>query len=324
MISVEVQTQKNLLAFSAGIDSTALFFILLKQQIPFDIAIVNYHQRQSSNDEVLYAQQLASKYNKNIYIKDFPKDKKFSEKLARDFRYDFFEEVIKENGYESLITAHQLNDKLEWFLMQLSSGAGVRELLSMTDVYKKNNITYYKPLLNYDKKQLQNFLDSENIKYFIDETNLDQKYKRNYIRKNFSNEFLEQYKDGVLKSFEYLQKDYEELKPTYQERQIGDLKLFICDKQNDHKQIYIIDQELKQRGIMISSDTRNEILDKKEVVISHSISVSIIEEKIFIAPYETKTMEKDFKEFCRVNRLPKNIRGYLSNFETKEIAQKLL
>ena len=40
-----IKTKKNLLAFSAGIDSTALFFLLLDNNIHFDIAIVNYNQR---------------------------------------------------------------------------------------------------------------------------------------------------------------------------------------------------------------------------------------------------------------------------------------
>ncbi len=33
---------KNLLGFSSGVDSTALFFLLVECEIPFDIAIVHY------------------------------------------------------------------------------------------------------------------------------------------------------------------------------------------------------------------------------------------------------------------------------------------
>ena len=54
---------KNLLAFSAGVDSTALFFILLQNNINFDIAIVNYNIRKQSKEEVEYAQELAHKHN---------------------------------------------------------------------------------------------------------------------------------------------------------------------------------------------------------------------------------------------------------------------
>ena len=52
---------KNLLAFSGGIDSTALFFMLLEQNIDFDMAIVDYGIRAQSKDEVAYAKELAHK-----------------------------------------------------------------------------------------------------------------------------------------------------------------------------------------------------------------------------------------------------------------------
>ena len=72
----------NLLAFSAGVDSTALFFYLLEKNIPFDIAIVNYHTRATSDEEVEYAKNLAKRYNKKIFIKDCFLDK-FSEKKSK-------------------------------------------------------------------------------------------------------------------------------------------------------------------------------------------------------------------------------------------------
>ena len=65
-----IKESKNLLAFSSGVDSTALFFLLFEKNIPFDIAIVNYNMRIQSLDEVTYAKHLASKYNKQIFLKD--------------------------------------------------------------------------------------------------------------------------------------------------------------------------------------------------------------------------------------------------------------
>ena len=65
-----IKESKNLLAFSAGVDSTALFFLLLEQNIPFDIAIVNYNVRVQSKEELAYAKELATKYNKQIFIKE--------------------------------------------------------------------------------------------------------------------------------------------------------------------------------------------------------------------------------------------------------------
>ena len=195
-----IKNQKNLLAFSAGVDSVALFFLLLEQNISFDIAIVDYNLRAQSKDEISYAKELALKYNKSIFIKDIKLENHSNfEKTARDIRYSFFEEIILNERYENLITAHQLNDKLEWFLMQLSKGAGLVELIGFNEFEQKNNYKIYKPLLNITKDELENYLKMNNHKYFIDESNFDEKYKRNFFRHNFSNPFLENFSSGVKK-----------------------------------------------------------------------------------------------------------------------------
>ena len=46
-----LKNKKNLLAFSAGVDSSALFFLLLEHGIKFDIALVNYGTRETSDKE---------------------------------------------------------------------------------------------------------------------------------------------------------------------------------------------------------------------------------------------------------------------------------
>ncbi len=314
MITLPITTSKNLLAFSGGIDSTALFFLMVEQNIPFDIAIVDYNQREQSKDEVIYATQLAHKYKKQCFISTFPKEQTFNEKSARDFRYKFFDTLMKEHGFESLLTAHQLNDKLEWFLMQFSRGAGLSELLGVTSCVDKNSYKILRPLLELSKEQLQTYLQKNNYKYFEDESNLDQNYTRNYFRHNFSDKFIKEFHEGVVKSFEYLHNDQQSLlynidKKVFKELHIynfnGDLNIAIN----------IIDKDLKQRGILLTKKSRDEILEKKELVISHKIAVAIVENTIYIAPYLQSVMDKEFKEKCRTANIPKHIRPYIYTLE---------
>ncbi len=307
-----IKNQKNLLAFSAGVDSVALFFLLLEQNISFDIAIVDYNLRAQSKDEISYAEELALKYNKSIFIQDITlKNNSNFEKTARDIRYKFFEEIILEDSYEILITAHQLNDKLEWFLMQLSKGAGLVELIGFNEFEQKNNYKIYKPLLNITKDELENYLKMNNHKYFIDESNFDEKYKRNFFRHNFSNLFLQNFSSGVKKSFEYLQNDLNSLniqnKPI---KKIEELEIFLNQK-DDNLNIRTIDLSLKKRGVLLSSAQRNEILKQKEITISHKINISILENYIWIAPNCSETIDKKSKEKYRTNKIPKNIRTYI-------------
>ena len=322
-IKLDINSGKNLLAFSAGIDSTALFFLMIDNNIDFDIAIVNYNQREQSKDEVIYATQLAHKYNKKCFISEFPKNKQFSEKSARDFRYDFFDEIIEKERYKSLLTAHQLNDKLEWFLMQLTKGAGLTELFGMEEKSIRNNYNLLKPLLGHSKQTLQNYLDDKNIKYFIDESNQDQKYKRNYFRHNFSDKLLNEFESGISKSFQYLQKDINSLNQNINIEKFE--QLFIYKFNGDmNLAIRIIDKDLKQRGIIISKGTRDEIIKQKNIIVSHNIAISINENQIFIAPIVKLNMDKKFKERCRVAKIPQNIRAYLATLNDAMISSFFL
>jgi tRNA(Ile)-lysidine synthase len=317
-----VKNQKNLLAFSAGIDSSALFFLLLEQNIPFDIAIVDYNQREQSKEEVSYAKELAIKYSKNIYLKDVTLDANSNfEKNARDIRYSFFKEIINEHSYENLITAHQLNDKLEWFMMQITKGAGLVELIGFNDFEHKENYKIYKPLLQITKEELQNYLKQNNLKYFIDNSNFDEKYKRNFFRHNFSDKLLEEFKEGIKKSFDYLQKDLNSLNiQDRPKKKIKELEIFVNQK-DDNLNIRTIDLSLKRRGILLTNAQRNEILKQKEITISNKINISMNENNIWITPMLNITMDKKFKELCRVNKIPKNTRAYIfsENIDLKEL-----
>ena len=311
-----IKNQKNLLAFSAGIDSSALFFLLLEQNIPFDIAIVNYNQREQSKEEVSYAKELAIKYSKNIYLKDITLDANSNfEKNARDIRYAFFEEIINEYSYENLITAHQLNDKLEWFMMQITKGAGLVELIGFNVFEHKENYKIYKPLLQITKEELQNYLKQNDLKYFIDNSNFDEKYKRNFFRHNFSDKLLEEFKEGISKSFEYLQNDLNSMNIQYKAiKKIEELEIFL-NQHDDNLNIRTIDLSLKKKGILLSNAQRNEILKQKEITISNKINISIYENNIWIAPMLKIIMDKKFKELCRINKIPKNIRAYIFSLD---------
>ena len=307
-----IRNQKNLLAFSAGVDSSALFFLLLENNIPFDIAIVNYNLRAQSKEEISYAKELSHTYKKEIFIYETKLDSNSNfEKNARDIRYAFFEKIIKEHHYANLITAHQLNDKLEWFMMQLSKGAGLVELIGFNEFEHKESYQIYKPLLAISKNQLEKYLLKNNHKYFVDESNFDEKYKRNFFRHNFSDKLINNFSKGIKKSFEYLQKDLDSLniqnKPL---KKIKDLEIFLNQK-DDNLNIRTIDLSLKRRGILLSFANRNEILKQKEISISNKINISINEDYIFIAPRVDIIMGKKFKESCRVAKIPKNIRSYI-------------
>ncbi len=305
-----LKNSKNLLAFSGGVDSSALFWILVSYGIKFDMVMVDYGIREESKMEVAYAKELSKKFQKKLYLKEANLNKNNFEHNARVFRYNFFEKIIKENSYNTLITAHQLDDKLEWFLMQFTKGAGVVELLGFDEVREREGYTLLRPLVNSTKEELSDFLKKNSLKYFIDKTNFDTKYKRNYFRKNFSQRLLKEFKDGIAKSFNYLEKDRDTLFREPDCIRIEDLYIFE-DQKDEIKNIRAIDKILKKMGYILSKEQKDEIIRVKDVVISNRFVITFKCDKIYISPYIKIKMDKKFKEKCRVKKIPPKVRGYL-------------
>ena len=307
-----LQKNKNLLAFSAGGDSTALFFLLLEHNISFDIAIVDYGLRQQSKEEVAYAKELAKKYNLQCFVHTAKQIESNFEANARKIRYDFFEKLIKEHHYTALLTAHHLGDRFEWMLMQFCKGAGCAELTGMQSISKRSGYTLYRPLLQVDKSDLLKYLQSKNIKYFEDASNSDEKYKRNSFRKLHTTPLLEKYKEGIKRSFTYMDEDVESLIQTQEIHNCNQLAYF----QTSHSKrsdIYIIDKYLKSQGHIITAAERELLKEEDSLVVGRKYIISFHKEFVFIAPFiEAKRMSKKFKEQMRKLGIPPKLRGYLS------------
>lgn len=305
-----LKTSKNLLAFSGGGDSTALFFLLQEHNIPFDIAHVNYQTRAQSDAEEAYANDLAKSHHKQLFSFTCKLETSNFEHHAREVRYTFFEKIIEEHHYDTLLMAHHLGDQLEWFLMQLTRGAGLVEMLGMHEVERKEHYTLVRPLLHISKKTLQSYLETHHISYFHDASNDTFEHLRNQFRHSFSNPLLDAYEEGIARSFAYLEADRKRLLP-HPLQKIKELFLLPRDV-DDLVNIRHIDQVLKRLGLLISKAQRDEILKTKECVVGGKIAVCFDETTIFIAPYVVHTMEKSFKEACRKARIPSKIRPYLA------------
>ncbi len=302
--------KKNLLAFSAGVDSSALFFLLLENHIKFDIAIVNYGTREESDSEEAHAKALAKKHKLFCHSIKAPVFHSHFEQQARDFRYEFFESLITIEGYDTLITAHQLNDQLEWLLMRLSKGAGLSELLGLEPVTKKRHYALIRPLLAYSKEELLQYLQTNGHPYFVDESNADETYERNKFRKQFSDALIAEYKDGIQRSMEYLRKDKEVLESGFETIYSNKL-LHVVKLHTPTAKVKAADLTLKKLGYLLSSKQRQEIEKESSLVIGGAWSIALQDDLLFIAPYLTADMPKKFKELCRVLNVPGKIRPYL-------------
>ncbi len=302
-------SKKNLLAFSAGVDSSALFFLLIQYNINFDIAIVDYGVREESKEEVKLAKSLAKEHKLYCHTIQAPQFDSHFEQKAREFRYEYFDSLVLTEGYDNVLTAHQLNDQLEWLLMRLTKGAGVSELIGLEEVSQRTNYTLLRPLLAYSKEELLQYLDDNGYPYFVDESNADEKYERNRFRKAFSDPLLAEFKEGIQRSFDYLRNDKSQLEKgfenIYAEKSLRVLKLHDLNTKTKAADI-----TLKSLGYLLSSAQREEIAKETSLVIGGEWAIEIVDDLLYIAPYETVNMPKKFKEQCRVLKIPQKIRAY--------------
>lgn len=306
-----LKKKKNLLAFSAGVDSSALFFLMQEAGVDFDLAMVDYGVRVQSKAEVIYAQKLAKKYVKKLYLHHAPKIKNNFEHNARVVRYDFFDSIVLENGYEYLITAHQLDDRFEWFMMQLSRGAGLNELIGFEKYTKRKNYTIYRPLLEITKEKLLHYLEKNRYQYFCDHTNSDEKYKRNYFRNHFCAKFLNEFSEGVKRSLEYLHNDKAFIANSFE--LLYEKKDLIIYRMDKAPKEYLCVKRLKELGYVMSAKQRKEVTQNSDLVIGGEFAIGSCQNLLFIAPFCKVTMDKKFKEQCRIAQIPKHIRPYLAS-----------
>lgn len=313
-----LQGGRNLLAFSAGVDSTALYHLLKARGIPFDLAMVNYRTRPQSDEEAAHAQKLADEDGKTLHLLTHPLDPNISrfEAEARKIRYHWFETLIREKGYTCLVTAHQLDDMLEWHLMQLCRGAGCAEAIGMVPVEERELEIGYRryllvrPLLFTPKAKLLAYLRQNGIRYFIDESNTSDRHTRNRFRKEAARFLMQESAQGIARSFRYMLQDRQRLfkeKILYQQ---GDL-LLLARSENDNEAIRTVDRALKRLGYLLSAAQRQEIRIRQDLVVGGRWAVVFDTDRIWIAPYRRSTMDKAFKERCRRARIPAKIRPYL-------------
>ncbi|WP_454991134.1 tRNA lysidine(34) synthetase TilS [Campylobacter rectus] len=305
-----LKSGRNLLAFSHGVDSTALFYLLDEAGVKFDLAIVDYNVRAQSKDEITSARQLALKFNKQIYVKSVCLGASNFEHEARAARYEFFSRICRERGYENLILAHQFDDKFEWFLMQLGRGAGLNELLGMQEIEVREDYVIARPLLGVRKCELERFLRERNLKYFTDETNLTERFKRGFIRAKFSEPFLDEYFSGVKKSFEFLAADALNLIPEIYNPAA---KIYLVKR--GANELRGVDQACKRLGLVLSSAQRNECVrcleNGADCVLGGKVAVGAGKKFILATPYIKAAMDKKFKEACRRLAVPPINRGFL-------------
>jgi len=178
-----------LIAFSGGVDSVVLTYLLTKFREYLKIsdiylAHLNHKLRGLDAEEnVRFVKDFARKYNLRLFLKDvdikkLSKERKQSiELVGREERYKFFKDILKKYNLNKLATAHHLSDLAEtltlWFIQGNKKG--------MKGFYpKENNII--RPLYLLKKNEIEDYAYKKGLDYHLDKSNFETEYLRNKVR----------------------------------------------------------------------------------------------------------------------------------------------
>jgi len=188
-----------LLAISGGIDSVCLGHLLFRSGYSFSLGHVNFQLRgkESDGDEA-FVRDLAQVWNVPFFSKKTNKKQFISPGIstqmgARNFRYQWFDELLKENGFDGILVAHQFEDQIETVLLNLLRGTGIEGIYGMAD--KRGNII--RPLLPFSRVQIMGFMEENGYFWRDDSSNYDNDYKRNLLRNRVLPTLSEDFEGGL-------------------------------------------------------------------------------------------------------------------------------
>lgn len=224
-----------LLAVSGGIDSMVMLNLFRESGLNCAVAHCNFMLRgkESDGDEEFVRQTARNAvvefYSKSFDTAAFSKEKGISIQMAaRELRYKWFDELAQDQHCDHIATAHNRDDSIETFMINLSRGTGITGLTGIRPVSGK----IIRPMLFLSRAEIQSYAESLNIQWREDSSNESDKYLRNRIRHILLpgiNKTLPGFSDAVVKTMAQL-KDSKDLLENVAEQFIHEAVRIIGDR----------------------------------------------------------------------------------------------
>ncbi len=197
--------EKILIAYSGGIDSTALLYLLreLQEEWPILLALGHFNHKLRSNADIeeLFVRNVAEKFDLPLYVSSgdvraYAADFKLNiEEAGRKLRYDFLKDTAKKQGFTKIATGHTINDQAETFFIRLFRGSG---LPGLSGIFPVVDDFLVRPLLYIKREELESYLNSIKAEFQVDESNFDKRYLRNRIRSDLLPYILKEFDPHLI------------------------------------------------------------------------------------------------------------------------------
>ncbi len=180
-----LKEKKLLLAISGGVDSMVLLDLFRLLNYDFAVAHCNFKLRDEASDlDEKLVLDFCSKNQIKIFSTYFDTEeyaslnKQSIQIAARELRYQWFDTLLEENGFDFLLTGHHLDDSVETFLINFTRGTGIDGLLGIPETNHK----IVRPLLIFSREQILDYAVQNQIIWREDASNATTKYLRNKMR----------------------------------------------------------------------------------------------------------------------------------------------
>ena len=174
-------------AFSGGLDSTALLFLCneaLKQKKIKNLKAIHINHNLSVNCDKWqhHAENFCMTQNIKFesFSVDISNDRSSVESQARQARYKIFENLLEEN--DQILLAHHRDDVFETILLRLFRGTGIDGLSGPDEIRSLGKGEIIRPFLHLPKIDLKKYIDLNGLPYIEDDTNKNNDFDRNFLR----------------------------------------------------------------------------------------------------------------------------------------------
>jgi tRNA(Ile)-lysidine synthase len=222
-------------AISGGVDSVSLLHFLKENFIKKNIMAIHLNHNLRGSESIRdenFVKNLCKNWGIKLFLKScdiFEISKKVHkgiEECARDFRYDFFNEISEKTG-SKVAVAHTLSDSIETIIFNLTRGSGIDGIRGIPSI--RDNII--RPFVFVPRFEIENYAKNNNLSYITDSSNFSPEFARNRIRmfvipqiKKINPSFectFERFLYQINRDCDFLN----ELSSKYLEKKINDIKI---------------------------------------------------------------------------------------------------
>lgn len=200
------------LACSGGVDSMVLLHLLSQSGFPVTVLHCNFNLRgKDSDDDEKFITDHCRTSGISFACKSFDTKRlaggeKSIQAIARELRYEWFDQLILENPNSIVCTAHHLDDNREEVLLKLMSSGKLSDLGGIM----KQRPGYYRPLLSVSKQDIIRYATENTLSWREDASNKENKYTRNKVR-NLLLPLMQEIDPRSLSSLDRLSQDVQRM-----------------------------------------------------------------------------------------------------------------